>query len=311
MKKTAIALAIALGTLSGGSASALTINQLTTLYPSNFLLEDTYFEYQSEDTNSNGLLDVGDRLKGVTEIGTFFDINGNDYSLDGSSNSHLSGIFEAEVSGIKDNDATPDDLTDDVDGLFNFTFAPVGGIPGVMITLYEDKTVADGGNGDNVAIFNCGGGNLGTCLSSVTDGTKILELGMTGTDLDEYWSSLDTPLSPDLTGQLTSAEFGEFNFGLSVLFSTIGQYADSTPVEPTSPTFGDGFGNDATQWGGSGAVKGACRNITAGVCTQAVPLADATGDVDLSASRIPEPATLGLLGLGLLGMAGLRRRKNA
>lgn len=284
--------------LMAGSAQAATIAQIIAANP-NFQLEDDSAEAQGVDLNTNGLLDIGDTLRGIVEFPQFRNLDTTDVTLLTPlvGNSHLSAIFEIVVTS-KTQTAGAGTPLDPSDDLFTFEFgayAPfaveLGLAAGGMIAFYED-------NVDNTFLggVNCTTtGSGGDCEAGVIDGTLILTLGDSATELDEAWIASD---ATDNTGALAnvppSVAVGNFQFQLDVLQSLIGEFG----LQPAF--FQDGISDDQIAWLGSGSVLG-----TQGVNTPY----DVTDDADLQASAIPEPATLGLMGAGLLALAGFARRR--
>jgi hypothetical protein len=319
MKKTAITLALALG-LGSGAAQAGTINQIISGY-GGFIWEDdnseTIVDRFKDDNGTvwgagetpDGVLNVGDSLRGIVEITKIIDSSSpanfqllSIGSTQVGSNPSLAAVFEIQVvSRSNVDDPNTIGITE-----YNFVF---GANPNFGTSLgltsappantvfawFEDPT-ANVLRGNNPA--NCTAGAGGTCEASVTDGTLILSLGFSG-DADEGWKSFNTPENAlGIQNEAAAKKFGSFNYALGVLQSTIGQFSeDQTPV----PGISNGFDNGLVQWIGSGDVLGG----------SGYQPYTSTSDADLEANRIPEPATLALLGLGLLGMAGLRRRKSA
>lgn len=293
LKTLMLAVGAAFGlTFAAGSAQALTVAQIIAANP-NFQLEDDNAETQNIDLNGNTLLDVGDSLRGIVKFPQIRNLDDlSTVSLDGGVNSDLSAVFEVVVltKVLNDDPATP--FVE-----YDFTFGPSAafaaslGLPaGTMIAFYEDDI-------DNVALGGATcttAGAGGDCEANVLDGTLVLTLGFSAGETDELWQALQSPEDPTVGGGIPpSTAVGNFQFQLDVLSSSLGNFGlQPTPIPVLG---GDGF----IPWIGSGSVLGT-QNVN-------TPY-DVTSDSDLQAS-IPEPGTLGLMGVGLLALAGFARKR--
>jgi hypothetical protein len=262
---------------TGGAAQAADLQGLiNSLGSIDFRLEDDSIELHAVDLNGNGLLDVGDTLRGIAEFTAFESNDGNvQEPLNGTTNTHISAIFEAEVTSKVAVGG----------GDFNFTFGPSGnlGDPNTMIAIYEDDA-------DNLTIFNCG--SVAACEAAVTDGTLIHQLGMDGSP-GEFWVATGAP-DDTSAGQNfpNTANLGDFNFFLSTISTSL--------IDPTT-------GNPLlAPWQGSGSIQGV-QNAP-GVRDNWDFIDDA--QIGPVAVAVPEPGTLGLFGFGFaaLGLMGLFRR---
>lgn len=241
------------------------------------------------DVNSNGVLDVGDRLRAILTIPSFFTPTTAPTNFAGE----LSGISEIEVTGA----------TAIGGGLFNFSFGPSAAFEaeygaGVMIALYEDNVseFARSGASCNSAADVAAGG---TCEQLITNGDLWLTAGFAG-DLDEYWVALAAPGDPSIAAFFGPDENlpGGFNFGLTLIENNTGsEWLESLA---TSPLFQDPLtGNNRVQLRGSGSLQGVAGEDTG---------YDLYDDFQFTMNRVPEPGSLALVGLAMLGLAVARKR---
>lgn len=262
---------------SGGAAQAADLQGLiNTLGSIDFRLEDDSIELHAVDVNGNGLLDVGDTLFGIAEFTEFQSNDGTVQApLNGITNTHISAIFEAEVTSKVAVGG----------GLFDFSFGPSGNLntPNTMIAFYEDDA-------DNLTIFNCG--SVAACEGAVTDGTLIHQLGMDGSP-GEFWVATGAPEDTSAGQDFpNTANLGDFNFFLSTIATSLIDPATGDPM--------------LAPWQGSGSIQGV--ENAPGVNENWDFIDDA--QVGPTAVAVPEPASLGLFGFGFaaLGLMGLFRR---
>ena len=272
--KTLAALVATLGTI--GSANALA------LFNGENILEDDNREYLIKGTGNTdaGTLQIGDKLRGVIEFGQI--LEGNGPGTLNPINPELTGIFETQIVNI---------IGTTIIWGSSASFTSVYGA-GAMVALYTGGTNLDINGAPSIAAAEL----------AATDGALWAVAGFA--DADDQWVSFNSNLNWGVvTGLGGATKVATVNYSLSLLVNNTGylfneQALDCIPVGGPFVCAGDG----KTDIVGSGDVLGG-RGLTNGY--------GARSDIDVTLNAIPEPGSLALIALGLLGAGSLSRRRSA
>lgn len=256
---------------------------------------------------------VGDVLLSVFEMPTFT-IGGVNAIPAGQ---ELTGIAAIQITSIPDNPGIGSVITFGpyTGGLNTWLSTPVVGGQaggGAIVAMYLNDTstfdlnIAFGDAVGNEA--NCT--SLAQCVAEATTGNLLQVDGFAG-DADEFWRAVvlvNGGANPFTVGGLSgSVSVAAFNAALTTFFNAPGAIAYQnigTGAEcPTGSMLADGCVAGPTI---TGPITGG-NGLNSGIRGDG---AFARSDIDATKLlQVPEPGTLALAGLSLLGLAASRRRK--
>lgn len=325
LKKSLIAaFAILLIGMVAGQVSATPVLDLFQTGVNQASDEDREYLIDRTDPNSAGYvvgqLDVGDSLRGEININT---INSSSANVGGSTgNNEFTGIFQVMI-GLKvftpDNAATPLD-----DSFYTFVFVPDPAFEaayglGAIAAMYEDPTnnyasdfddpgapVVPLDDGTTVAAPSTEDVSVGpyateeAFIGTATNGTLRMVLGFAGLAGEGGYGRTEPGSGFDnitaAFGLTSGSAGGTSNFGLNLLYKDPAW--DSLIINPvTASPFG-------------GTVDFALSQQLRGVSDLETPFeVSSNTNIAFNASKVPEPATMLLLGSGLIALGGAKRRK--
>ena len=254
-------------------------------------MEDDDFESQVVDTNGNNQLDVGDTLEGIVNITkiTGQSIPGLPFNNVLGSGTQLAAIFKTEVTA----------RVDGAPGFANYTFGTKAGETSVFkfYALNSETFPSSGACTSAVA-----------CESLITTGATLWwEFGFGG-DADEQWESINTPVNPDIfAGIPVEQALGNFRFALSLLAQNAGPALGEVNLACLPGILFNCAGDGKVALSASGSVLGTQQILAQNPLFPYTVSSDTDFLINIP---VPEPTSLALLGAGLFGFAGFKKRKS-
>lgn len=289
------------------NANALTVEQTLFINEMNWLSDNSAFYLINGDANGSTIdnqtsggvpfdstIVKGDRIRGMFEIATVEGVTSGitRYLGGGTGNNEWTGIYELEV----------DDITDDIFTMkasTSFqtemeTFLGVGNLDGIAVSFFQSPIIDytrlssdDIGINDPAPPSYTDAEEL--LIANATNGSAFWSLGFV-TD-DNFWKIDSThPDIWDLKTGVAGTNTGTVNLALDLVHNPIGIPLD--PIEYDTGKFADMMGS-----GNMNAIGGVGTPF------------DGFDDFNMTIQPIPEPATMFLLGSGLIGLVGYSRKK--